>query len=146
MPNDEQRTRARLAVSAVLASRGWSPARLAKESGADPGTIGDFLAGRRWIKLPTQGKIERALGWEHGTISSIEAGAEPPALIDPDAEPDAAVGADAHPGLGQWLTRAESEMTDEEMEELWGSTEHVLEALKAQILSRRRRGSTLGDS
>lgn len=78
MPNNDGRTRARLAVTAELAHRGWSPARLAAESGADPGTIGDFLNGKRWIKVPTQGKIERALEWPPGTTSSIEAGAEPP--------------------------------------------------------------------
>lgn len=77
MVDNDGRTRARLAVTAEMAGRGWSPARLATEAGADPGTIGDFLNGRRWIKLPTQGKIERALEWDPGTLSSIEAGIDP---------------------------------------------------------------------
>jgi hypothetical protein len=88
MPDNDGRTRARLAVSAELARREWSPARLATEAGADPGTIGDFLNGRRWIKLPTQGKIERALEWDAGTLSSIEAGIDPRETVAPADEDD----------------------------------------------------------
>jgi len=90
MPNIEGRTKARLAVQAELAHRGWNPARLATESGADPGTIGDFLAGKRWIKIPTQGKIERALEWQAGAIAVIEAGGDPPPLESDSvgADPD----------------------------------------------------------
>ena len=112
MPDNDGRTRARLAVAAQLAHREWSPARLAAEAGADPGTIGDFLGGRRWIKLPTQGKIERALAWPPGTLSSIEAGAEPPAIegsVGPDAEAS---------GIGTIKARKPANMSDEDFRRL----------------------------
>lgn len=112
MPNNDGRTRARLAVSAEMAHRGWAAARLASESGADPGTIGDFLAGKRWIKLPTQGKIERALDWAPGTIATIEAGGEPPAIGD-------SVGGDADdPGIGTIKARKPANMSDEDFKRL----------------------------
>lgn len=59
---------------------------------------------------------------------------------------DASVGGSNEAGLSQWLTRAESEMTDEEQEELWELVEPILERLKRDTLARRPRGSTLGDS
>ena len=113
MPNDEGRIRARLAVTAELAHREWNAARLASHSKADPGTIGDFLAGKRWIKLPTQGKIERALEWPPGTISSIEAGGEPPAIGQP-------VGGDQQdePGIGPIKARTPANMSDEDFKRL----------------------------
>lgn len=48
--------------------------------------------------------------------------------------------------FSEWLTRSESEMTGEEQEELWSQAEGVLEALKAQVLRNRQRGSHLGDT
>ena len=50
---------------------------LVDATGADPGTIADFLAGTRWPKLGTQGKIERALQWPPGVIRQIGNGADP---------------------------------------------------------------------
>lgn len=112
MAQHDGRTRARLAVSAELAHREWSPARLATESGADPGTIGDFLNGKRWIKLPTQGKIERALGWPAGAVAAVEAGGDPPPL-------EGSVGAaDQDPGLGTIKARKPANMTDEDFKRL----------------------------
>lgn len=63
-----------------MAHRGWNNARMATEAGVDPGTLGDFLAGNRWPKSPTRGRVEAALGWAPGTIAGIVAGLEPPAV------------------------------------------------------------------
>lgn len=121
MPNNEGRTRARLAVTAELAHREWSPARLAQESGADPGTIGDFLNGKRWIKLPTQGKIERALTWPPGTISAVEAGAEAPKIGD-------SVGGDTDdPGIATIKARKPANMSDEDFKRLLSEYEEEIE-------------------
>ncbi len=122
MPNNDGRTRARLAVAAQLAHREWSPGRLAQESGADPGTIGDFLGGKRWIKLPTQGKIERALKWPPGTITAIEAGGDAPGFDD------AAVSGDGDDqGMGMIKARKPEGMSDEDFKRLLADFEEELE-------------------
>ena len=59
----------------------WNNAQLVTATGADPGTIGDFLNGKRWPKIGTQGKIEQAIGWVPGTLRAISAGGAEP---DPD--------------------------------------------------------------
>jgi len=83
--------RASRAVATWLAHREANAAWLVRQTGSDPGTIGDFLNGNRWPKFKTQGRIEKALSWPPGTLTAIADGAEPP---DPEAEPDAAVGGD----------------------------------------------------
>jgi hypothetical protein len=121
MPNNEGRTRARLAVAAELAHREWSTSRLARESGADPGTIGDFLGGKRWIKIPTQGKVERALGWRAGTIAAIESGQEPPQIGD-------SVGGDTEdPGIATIKARKPANMSDEDFKRLLNEYEEEIE-------------------
>lgn len=75
MATDQGRLTARLAVEAALARRGWNRAQLADTAGSDAGTVGDFLDGKRWPKIATQGRIERALGWASGTITGIANGA-----------------------------------------------------------------------
>lgn len=73
------RDQARVAVLERMAERGWDKARLANEAGIDYSTAGDFLNGARWPRLPTLSKIEKALGWEPGTIESVARGtASPP--------------------------------------------------------------------
>lgn len=92
MVETDGKTRARLAVLAELAARRWNNTRLAREAGADIATISDFLSGARWPKSPTQGKVETALDWPPGTISSIAAGMDPPSVggsaDDADSSPD----------------------------------------------------------
>lgn len=56
----------------------WNNAQLVTATGADPGTIGDFLNGKRWPKIGTQGKIERAIGWPPGTLRDIAGGGDDP--------------------------------------------------------------------
>jgi hypothetical protein len=82
MAQTETQRRASDAVAAWLAGRRLNPAWLVEETGADPGTISDFLNGLRWPKLSTQGRIEAALGWEPGTIRKIGNGGQPPAVAE----------------------------------------------------------------
>lgn len=119
MADSDGRTKARLAVHAEMADRGWNPGRLAAESGADPGTIGDFLNGARWPKLPTQGKIERALGWPAGTLSAIVAGMDPP--------PVGGVAEDPEDGEDTLLYRRPDGLSDEEWERVKNESRGFIE-------------------
>src|SRR5690348_3721114 len=56
---------------------GMSNASLAREAGVDTGTVGDFLNGSRWPYAPTLAKLDRALGFEIGTLERM-AEEEPP--------------------------------------------------------------------
>src|SRR5690349_1759706 len=85
MAQTNNQRRAADAVAARMAHLEWNNTQLVTATGADPGTIGDFLNGKRWPKLGTQGKIERALDWPPGTLRAIAAGAAAP-------EPAAGVG------------------------------------------------------
>lgn len=71
------------AVDAALARLGWTASDLTRETGLDPGTVGDFLNAGRWPQAPTRGKIERALGWEYGRIKLIAEGVDPGEVPDP---------------------------------------------------------------
>jgi lambda repressor-like predicted transcriptional regulator len=92
MARDRRRDVARQAVSAQMADRGWNPTDLARLAKVDTDTITTFLSSeadkQRWPKIGTQGKIERALGWEPGTITAIAASGEPPALRSGRSEVD----------------------------------------------------------
>lgn len=82
MPQTPSQARASQLVASWLASNAKNPAWLVDVTGADPGTIGDFLNGKRWPKIGTQGKIEKALGWPAGSIRQIGNGATPdPSLV-----------------------------------------------------------------
>jgi hypothetical protein len=78
MPQNPNQRRASDAVAAWLAANYKNNAWLAEAAHADAGTIGDFLNGQRWPKVGTQGRIEDALGWPHGTIRQIGNGADVP--------------------------------------------------------------------
>lgn len=80
MAQTRDQQRASDAVASWLAAHQRNPSWLVEATGADPGTISDFLHGLRWPKLSTQGKIEAALGWPPGTIRSIGNGADAPAI------------------------------------------------------------------
>lgn len=77
MPQTPSQQRAADTVAKWLAANEKNPAWLVDATGADPGTIGDFLNGLRWPKLGTQGKIEKALGWPSGCIRQIGNGSDP---------------------------------------------------------------------
>jgi hypothetical protein len=85
---DERRNLARQAVSAQMADRGINPTDVARQAKINPDTIGDFLAGTRWPKIGTQGKIERALNWPPGTISQIESTGRAPVVRSARSEVD----------------------------------------------------------
>lgn len=78
MPQTESQRRASDAVAAWLAHHKKNPAWLVDKTGADPGTIGDFINHQRWPKIGTQGKIEDALGWPAGVIRQIGNGGDIP--------------------------------------------------------------------
>lgn len=101
--------RASDAVAAWMAARRRNNAWLVDVSNADPGTIGDFLNGRRWPKLGTQGRIEAALGWPSGTIRQIGNGA--------DVDIDALVGGPDHDAtyVSSPGARAEAGITNEDL-------------------------------
>lgn len=86
MGQTKNQRRAADAVAARMAHLEWNNTQLVAATGVDPGTIGDFLNGKRWPKLGTQGKIETALDWRPGTLRSIASGGPAP-------DPTAGVGA-----------------------------------------------------
>jgi hypothetical protein len=110
MAQTDLQRRASDAVAAWLAKHGRNPGWLVATTGADPGTIGDFLNGLRWPKLSTQGRIEEAIGWAPGTIRKIGFGGDVPDLDGP--APRSAsnpVGANVDPGLIAELAEASPE-------------------------------------
>lgn len=96
MPQTSHQKQAAQAVGAYLAANELNPTWLVEKTGADPGTIGDFLNLKRWPKLATQGKIEAALGWPAGSIRQLGNGedAEQLGLTTSPGQP-----ADGSPGL-----------------------------------------------
>lgn len=87
MAQNEEQRRASQAVAAWLAANGRGEAWLAREASADPATISTFLSGERWPKITTQGRIEKAIGWPHGTIHQIRYGGDVPVIPDPNQAP-----------------------------------------------------------
>lgn len=61
---------------------GWNISDLARNSGLDVGTVGDFISGQRWAQPATQNKLEQALGWAAGSIVLITRGGEPVTAVD----------------------------------------------------------------
>lgn len=95
MAQKQHQRRAADAVAARMAHLEWNNSQLVSVARVDAGTVGDFLNGKRWPKIGTQGKIEKALGWPLGTLRSIAAGGPAPDPASPDgstftgADPDA---------------------------------------------------------
>lgn len=98
------------AVEAAAGEKGWGIGELAAQADVDPGTVGDFLGGRRWPQIKTRGALERALGWPAGSIARIAHG-DPPPVVGPatqDAEPDRLpVGSGVDPELLTELAQAD---------------------------------------
>jgi hypothetical protein len=68
-PREEAARRAAIDyVLAVMAERGVDRGGLAAAATLDPGTVGDFLNGKRWPSNRTQNLIESALVVPHGSI------------------------------------------------------------------------------
>lgn len=81
MAQTKNQQRAAQAVAAWMAQHEWNNTQLVAQANADPGTIGDFLNGKRWPKIGTQGRIEKALGWAPGTLRSIAMGGPAPEIV-----------------------------------------------------------------
>lgn len=113
MAQTQGQRRASRAVTAWLANEERNAAWLVRQTGADAGTIGDFLNGNRWPKFKTQGRIEKALGWQPGTLTEVADGAQPPSM-------EATVGGDAEDaGSGEedaLLYRRPEGLSDQEWE------------------------------
>lgn len=88
MRTHQNEDRARQAVAAKLAGRQQNPMALARAASIDLGTLVDFLEGRRWPRMPTQGKIEQSLGWPAGTINAIANGGDVPRDEQPADDED----------------------------------------------------------
>ena len=123
MPQSESQRRASDVVAAWLAHQRRNPAWLVAETGADPGTIGDFLNGSRWPKLGTQGKIEAALGWRPGTIRQIGNGGPVPEIASGRPQDRVPVGANVDPDL---------------IAELNAASPETIEAIRAVLRAARR--------
>jgi transcriptional regulator with XRE-family HTH domain len=93
------------AVAAAAGELGWSQTQLAQRAEVDSGTLGDFLAGRRWPRNTTQAKVERALGWPSGTIAQIATGGTAP-VVKPTPH-DVPVGSGVDPALLTELAEAD---------------------------------------
>lgn len=122
MAQTNNQRRAADAVAARMAHLEWNNTQLVAATGADPGTIGDFLNGKRWPKLGTQGKIERALDWPAGTLRTIAAGGPAP-------EPAVGVGAGRNNGDQQddmLRFRRPPGMTDQQWEAVRERTESYI--------------------
>jgi hypothetical protein len=52
----------------------WTRVSFAKKAKIDPGTLADFLEGKRWAHRSTQAKIEQTLGWAVGSIEDLAHG------------------------------------------------------------------------
>ena len=98
------------AVEAAAGQKGWGIIELAARAGVDPGTVGDFAAGKRWPQTKTRGALELVLGWPAGSIARIADGAAPPDVRPSaqDAEPDRLpVGSGVDPQLLAELAQAD---------------------------------------
>lgn len=71
MPTEAGKTKARQAAWGLMTMRNWTIGDLASHAGADPATVGDFLAGKRWPRVGTLGKIEDALEMTRGTLAAL---------------------------------------------------------------------------
>lgn len=61
-------------VTERMAALGWNKSDLARTSGLDAGTVGDFLSGARWPQEKSRAAIATALGWPPGEIYRLSRG------------------------------------------------------------------------
>lgn len=73
----------RNAIRTRMAVLGWANVDLARAADIDPGTVGDFLNGKvNWPQRPKRTAMEKALGWEMGTMDAMRHGG----AVVPDEE------------------------------------------------------------
>lgn len=119
MEREAARSAVRLAIQAEMSHRGWNITQLRDASEVDAGTLGDFLAGNRWPRMRTLGRIEHAVGWPPGTIVRMLDG-EPAPPVGGDTQ-DAAHEEDA------LLYRRPEGLSDDEWEALKQETREFIE-------------------
>lgn len=120
MAQTPEQQRAADAVAAELADRGWTNADLTHATeerdtgkpGVDPGTIADFLAYRRWPKIGTLGRFERAFGWEPGSLRLLALQGTPIKMAG-DQDESVSDQSDTE-DIPAWNTRKPEGMTDEQ--------------------------------
>lgn len=123
MAQTKNQQRAAQAVAAWMAQNEWNNTQLVTKADADPGTIGDFLNGKRWPKIGTQGRIEKALGWAPGTLRSI-------AMGGPSPDPTALVGArleDSPQNDDSLRFRRPTGLTDEQWDQVKDKVRGIIE-------------------
>lgn len=55
----------------------WTRGAFAERARIDPGTLSDFLDGKRWAQAVNRTKIEKALDWPAGSINDMADGVPP---------------------------------------------------------------------
>lgn len=129
MAQNSHQRRASDLVGKWLAHNELNNTWLAETAKVDPGTVGDFLAGERWPKIGTQGKIEKALGWPAGVIRQIGNGddtIEPP--MDRNRPAPTSVGPSTE-DADTLLYRRPDGLTDKQWEDVKASHREHLEWL-----------------
>jgi hypothetical protein len=90
----------------------WTRTGFAQEAQLDPGTLSDFLEGRRWPQGPTRAKIEKRLGWPPGALDDLAAGQSLSGILSRATQARA-----ARPvGLG--LDDEAADLTDDDIEDI----------------------------
>lgn len=74
-------------IRAAMVDRGWNRVDLAAKAGVGVRTVDRLLKGHQHLRTTTTlTKVERALGWEPGTLQRIAQGGEPESRTSEDRE------------------------------------------------------------
>lgn len=65
----------------------WTRSAFAARAAIDPGTLGDFLDGKRWPQGGNRTKIENALDWPIGAIADMADGLPVPQALRRGGDP-----------------------------------------------------------
>lgn len=130
-----------------MADRGWNIADLATKAGVDPGTAGDFLSGKQWPKIGTQGKFERALGIQPGTLGRLARGETGASLLDGPGKLPADVTPDfVFPDRAVVIEMLEAESEDEAIKQLlWLRYQRKANATGSGYAGRTREQDAAGE-
>ncbi len=120
---------ARRMVLAFMSERELDNAAMAKLAKIDVNTLGDFLAGKRWPRTSTLGKLDKALGLTPGTLAAV--GEE---LMPASAPETVSAAPDAGSAL---IFRRPDAMTDRQWNEFLAENLEYLE-WQAERASRER--------
>lgn len=114
------RSDAQREVRVAVEASGLTRKDFAEKIGIDPGTLADFIEGKRWAQGPKRTKMEDGIGWPAGTISRLERGETLAGILQ--GQPDAAAfvtklgadspGLDEAPGLVAELDRVKQEVRE----------------------------------